>query len=96
MATRHATATPATGDEALLVDLDLAILGAERARFAEYGRQIRSEYAHVPAAEFRAKRSAVLAAFLARDPIYRTPRLRAELETRARKNLALAIAGNVA
>ena len=95
MATRHATATPTAADEQLLVDIDLAILGADAARFAEYQTQIRREYAHVPAAEFRARRSAVLASFLARDPIYRTPRLRDALEARARTNLALAIAENV-
>jgi predicted metal-dependent HD superfamily phosphohydrolase len=95
MATRHARATAGSADEELLVDIDLAILGADGARFAEYEAQIRREYAHVADAEFRARRSAVLAAFLARDPIYRTARLRAELEARARANLALAIAGNV-
>jgi predicted metal-dependent HD superfamily phosphohydrolase len=94
-ATRHARATAGSADEELLVDIDLAILGADGARFAEYEAQIRREYAHVADAEFRARRSAVLAAFLARDPIYRTARLRAELEARARANLALAIAGNV-
>ncbi len=96
LATRHSQATPTGADEQLLVDVDLAILGAEPARFAEYEQQIRREYAHVPEAEFRARRSAVLAGFLARDPIYGTPRLRAALEPRARTNLALAIAGNVA
>ena len=96
MATQHATASPGVGDEALLVDIDVAILGADEARFAEYERQIRREYAHVPDAGFRARRSAVLAAFLARDPLYRTPRLRDALEARARANLALAIAGDVA
>ena len=95
MATRHA-APPAAGDEQLLVDIDLAILAAEPARFAEYERQIRSEYAHVAEAEFRAKRRAILAGFLARDPIYGTPRVRAELEQRARANLSLAGAGDVA
>jgi len=96
MATRHAVATPAGGDEELLVDIDLAILGADPARFAEYQRQIRREYAHVPDADFAARRRAVVAGFLARDAIYRTPRLHAELEARARQNLALAIAGDVA
>ena len=95
MATRHATA-PAGGDEQLLVDIDLAILGAGAARFAEYEEQIRREYAHVADAVFRSKRRAVLARFLAREAIYATPRLRAELEQRARANLSLAIAGNVA
>jgi predicted metal-dependent HD superfamily phosphohydrolase len=46
LATRHSVA-PATPDERLLVDIDLAILGAAPARFAEYEAQIRIEYAHV-------------------------------------------------
>jgi len=95
MATRHAT-TRAAGDQQLLVDIDLAILGAEPERFAEYERQIRNEYAHVAEPEFKARRRAILAGFLARDRIYATPRLRAELEQRARANLSLAIAGDVA
>jgi len=95
MATRHGSATPESADEELLVDIDLAILGADGDRFAEYDAQIRREYAHVAEAEFRARRGAVLAAFLARDRIYRTAGLRAELEARARTNLALAMAGNV-
>ncbi|HEY2187344.1 MAG TPA: N-methyl-D-aspartate receptor NMDAR2C subunit, partial [Caldimonas sp.] len=96
MTTRHATATPATTDAQLLVDIDLAILGADPERFAEYERQIRREYAHVAEAAFRARRRAILAAFLARERIYGTPRLHDELEHRARANLSLAIAGNVA
>jgi predicted metal-dependent HD superfamily phosphohydrolase len=95
MATRHAT-MPAAADEQLLVDIDLAILGADTARFAEYERQIRDEYAHVAEPEFQARRRAILAGFLARDRIYATPRLRAELEPRARANLSLAIARDVA
>jgi predicted metal-dependent HD superfamily phosphohydrolase len=96
MATRHATTTPATADEQLLVDIDLAILGADAERFAEYERQIRREYAHVAEAAFRARRRAVLAAFLARERIYGTRRLYDELEQHARANLSLAIARNVA
>lgn len=96
MATAHSAAAPVGADQELLVDIDLAILAADATRFAEYERQIRREYAHVADAEFRTRRRAILAALLARDPIYRTPRLRAELEARARANLTLAIAGDVA
>ena len=48
MATRH-DAQPVGADARLLVDIDLAILGADTARFAEYETRIRREYAHVPA-----------------------------------------------
>ena len=93
MATRHA-ALPTGSDQQLLVDIDLAILGADAARFAEYERQIRAEYAFVPEPTFRARRRTVLAGFLDRERIYSTPRLHDELEPRARANLAMAIAAH--
>ena len=42
-ATKH-DATPTDGDQQLLVDIDLCILGANPERFAEYDRQVRAEY----------------------------------------------------
>jgi len=93
MATRHA-ALPTGVDAQLLVDIDLAILAADEARFAEYERQIRAEYAFVPEATFRARRRAVLGGFLERERIFSTPRLRDELAPRARANLAKAIAAH--
>lgn len=90
MATRHA-ALPPSGDAQLLVDVDLAILGAAPERFAEYERQIREEYAWVPGWIFRRKRRAVLRQFLARDPIYGTAHFRERLEAAARRNLAQAV-----
>ena len=95
MATRHA-APPVGADAELLVDIDLAILGADADRFAEYEQQIRREYAHVAAPAFAARRREILAAFLRGERIYATPRLHAELEQRARANLSLALAGDVA
>lgn len=91
MATRH-TAVPAGRDERLLVDIDLSILGAERARFDEYERQIRREYAYVPGFLFRRKRREILKGFLDRPAIYGTPHFHDALEARARENLARAIA----
>ena len=44
--TRHA-AMPETQDQELVVDIDLSILGAPQARFDEYERQVRKEYAWV-------------------------------------------------
>lgn len=87
LATRHA-ALPQGQDQQLLVDIDLAILGADHARFAEYEIQVRAEYAWVPEPLFRQKRAEVLAEFLARDPIYNTAPLRDALERQARENLA--------
>lgn len=90
LATRH-DETPSPGDATLLVDVDLAILGADVARFDEYERQIRQEYAWVPGIIFRKKRRAVLEGFLARPQIYGTAHFRERLERRARENLARSI-----
>ena len=82
-------------DTRFLLDVDLAILGAAPARFAEYERQVRAEYAHVPEPAFRTRRAQVLARFLARPRIFLTPAFHDALEERARVNLrqALAAAG---
>ena len=90
LATRHSVA-PATPDERLLVDIDLAILSAAPARFAEYEAQIRVEYAHVPLEVFNEKRGAILAGFLARPTLYATPVLRERFEAPARANLQAAL-----
>jgi predicted metal-dependent HD superfamily phosphohydrolase len=79
-------------DLQLLLDIDLAILGAGPARFAEYEQQVRAEYAHVPEADWRAGRARLLAGFLARPRIYTTPPFHDALEERARANLTQAIA----
>jgi predicted metal-dependent HD superfamily phosphohydrolase len=78
-------------DTQFLLDVDLAILGAAPARFAEFGQQVRAEYAHVPDAEFRTRRAQVLAAFLARPRIFRTAAFHDALEERARANLQQAV-----
>ncbi len=90
MATRH-DAVPEGRDAALLVDIDLSILGAAPPRFAEYERQIRAEYAHVPPTLFEERRRAILSHFLDRQPIYLTPGLRSERDAQARVNLQSAV-----
>jgi predicted metal-dependent HD superfamily phosphohydrolase len=91
LVTRH-TGQPSSEDQQLLVDIDLAILGAPQARFAEYESQIRAEYAFVPGWLFRRKRKAILRSFLDRSRIFGTAHFHAELEQRARVNLAGAVA----
>jgi predicted metal-dependent HD superfamily phosphohydrolase len=92
MATCH-RGVPATHDERLLVDIDLAILGADAPRFAEYERQIRDEYGFVPEDLFRDRRGEILRGFLARPALFSTPAFVARFEAPARANLAAAISG---
>lgn len=86
MITRHA-AMPVDQDAQLMVDVDLAILGAESARFAEYEHQIREEYTWVSESVFRERRSNVLRGFLKRPYIFSTDLFRTRYERRARENI---------
>jgi len=88
--TRHDGA-PASADEAVLVDTDLAILGASFERFEEYDQQIRREYQFVPLPVYRQKRRQVLEGFLARGRLYTTAAYFDAFEQQARANLARAI-----
>ena len=95
LTTKH-TGVPQTRDEKVLVDIDLAILGASEMRFAEYERQIREEYSYVPELLFRIKRREILESFMDRHAIYSTPALHQQFEAKARANLAAAVAANAA
>jgi predicted metal-dependent HD superfamily phosphohydrolase len=57
--------------EALMVDIDLAILSSSPEMYLAYTRSIRLEYLHVPDETFCAGRAKVMAHFLSK-PIYRT------------------------
>jgi predicted metal-dependent HD superfamily phosphohydrolase len=95
LATRHGLAAAPAGTDPeldLLLDVDLAILGAAWPRFADSSRDIRTEYAHVPEADFRSGRARVLQGFLDRPRIYRTEAFHGALEARARENLQRALA----
>ncbi len=91
LSTQHKVA-PAGQDAALLVDVDLSILGRTPAVFDAYDRQIRSEYQWVPEQQYRERRAQVLAGFLQRPFLYQTSLFRLRYEEPARRNLAHAIA----
>lgn len=91
LATRHAELPP-PGDAALIVDIDLAILGAPLERFEEYEFQIHREYDWVPELVFRPTRARILQGFLAREQIYSTAPFAARFEAAARANLLRALA----
>ncbi len=85
--TRHAI-EPEGPDAQALVDVDLSILGAAPARFDEYERQVRQEYAWVPEETFCKRRAGILWEFLERSRIYSTRLFRERYEAQARANLA--------
>jgi predicted metal-dependent HD superfamily phosphohydrolase len=86
LATQH-NAPPADPDAALLVDIDLSILGQPAPIFDAYEAGVRFEYAWVTESAFRAGRSKVLQSFLDRTRIYTTDYFSAVFESAARHNL---------
>lgn len=74
-------------DIALMIDIDLKILGETSERFTEYEQQIRREYEWVPRDVFASKRAEILERFLERPFIYNTDFFRARYEATARLNL---------
>jgi len=90
MATKH-DRDPASPDEALLIDVDLSILGRAPEEFAAYDAAIRREYSFVPDDQYRAGRAKVLEGFLHRDAVYLTELFRERFEAPARRNLEQAI-----
>ena len=87
-----ATHTPTDPEGEVLSDADLAILAASEERYADYAAAVRAEFAHVPDAEFRAGRAAVLRDLAAKPSLFHTAHARAHWEERARANLASELA----
>jgi predicted metal-dependent HD superfamily phosphohydrolase len=86
MATKH-TEAPCGIDAEVLVDVDLAILGAGQERFEEYEEQVRAEYSWLPDSLFTRERKKILREFLARPSIFSTSVFRARYESQARANI---------
>lgn len=79
--------TPDDSNGRLLLDADLAILGAPRERYRQYAQAIRQEYAHVSDSDFSLGRTAMLDRFLQMPLIYHTQYAQLRLEQPARDNL---------
>jgi predicted metal-dependent HD superfamily phosphohydrolase len=93
-ATEHGTIESGgvPGDTAVLLDADLAVLGADPAGYSTYVTGVRAEYRHVTDDEWRTGRAEVLEGFLERPTIYSTPTAHDRWETRARANLTSELA----
>ena len=80
------------GDDAdaqVLLDADLAILGADEPVYRTYAANIRLEYSWVPETEYRLGRRRILERFLNRPSIYH---FLVQLENAARRNMAAEVA----
>jgi len=83
---------PADRLGAILISIDLSILGAEPARYDAYAAAIRKEYAHVPENDYREGRAGVLRQFAARPFIFPDAGFAEMYDRQARENLARELA----
>jgi len=90
MATKH-SGDALSGDSALVVDIDVSILGRDPKEYDIYEAAIRKEYRWVPGLIYRRKRIEILQSFLNREALYETEHFRSEYEEQARLNLQRAI-----
>jgi predicted metal-dependent HD superfamily phosphohydrolase len=94
-ATAHMTTAPdapAANDTPILLDADLAVLGAEPAAYSTYVAGVRGEYRHLDDGEWAHGRADVLRSFLDRDTIFTTAPAVRWWEERARANLSAELA----
>jgi predicted metal-dependent HD superfamily phosphohydrolase len=77
---------------AILISIDLSILGAEPARYDAYALAIRQEFTHVPDSDYRAGRAKVLSQFAARPFIFPDAAFAEAYDRQARENLARELA----
>ena len=78
---------------ALMISIDLSILGSDPHRYREYAEATREEYAHVPDELWRAGRGAVLRRMLHADTLYPNAQFREALEAQARHNISEELKG---
>jgi predicted metal-dependent HD superfamily phosphohydrolase len=72
---------------AILVSIDLSILGSDPDHYRQYAEDVRREYTHVPDELWRTGRAAVLAALMGHGPVFPDSMFERELGDQARRNM---------
>jgi predicted metal-dependent HD superfamily phosphohydrolase len=88
----HVDAVDPTDETAILLDSDLAILGADPLTYQGYVTGVRAEYFFVDDEHWRVGRGRVLRHFLDSPRLFATEHMHAELEHRARANIEAELA----
>jgi len=86
LATLH-NEQPKNIDEAILMDIDIAILGSNSLQYEEYCSKIRKEYQLIPWIIYKKKRCSIMKMFLNKENIFHTPYFRNKFEATARRNI---------
>lgn len=94
MATKtHQPSAENSGTEALLIDLDLAVLARPTAGYDAYTKAVREEFRRYPDFLYKPGRRKALRHFLEQPTIYHTPHFREQWESLARANVARELEG---
>ena len=86
MATSH-NRELCSGDEKIIVDVDLAVLGQPKKEYEKYSKGIRQEYKLVPLFIYKNKRRALLKGFIEKEQIYSCEAFNHSFEAKARRKL---------
>lgn len=90
LATQHNTPID-NNDQALMVDIDLAILGTTPNVYQKFEKNVRKEYKKIPAFLYKKGRKKILQSFLDKPFIYHLPNFQQSFEAQARENIQLAL-----
>ena len=82
------TKPPANEAQALIMDIDISILGSPEKQYLEYCQKIRKEYKWIPGPIYRSKRKEIMNRFLQRKCLYFTEYYYSKLEKKARINIS--------
>ncbi len=83
--------SPSNDDARLMIDIDMAILGASPDRYERYEADLQREHSHMAEFIYRRKRLEVLKSLNTRQRIFQSDAARHTLEAQARENIARSI-----
>lgn len=83
--------SPSSDDARLIIDIDMAVLGASPGRYEQYEADLQREHGHMAEFIYRRKRLEILKSINNRQRIFQSDPARAALESQARENLARSI-----
>ena len=83
--------SPSNDDARLMIDIDMAIMGASPDRYEQYEADLQREHPHMAEFIYWRKRLEVLKALNTRQRIFQSDAARHTLEARARENIARSI-----
>jgi predicted metal-dependent HD superfamily phosphohydrolase len=83
--------SPSSDDARLIIDIDMAILGASSDRYEQYEADLQREHSHMAEFIYRRKRLEILKSMSTRPRIYQSAVARDALEAQARENITRSI-----